>query len=137
MLDVEPKTRADASRSKSELRALANGLPTVSVVSVASYDVDATVRKITACFGHWLQFGVELIVVCTDRDGSVHHVLSSTGVRLIHAPVTTSESELRSLGLAAAQGDLVMLVDDPATANDNWISHLRGGAVTEALGALA
>jgi hypothetical protein len=133
MLDVNPRTRLEADRYRNALRGRANGLPTVSVVAVAGTDPEATVRETTSCYARWSHLGVELIVVCGDGETWEPAIAEiPDGIRVIYGPADATQSQLRSLGLASAIGDLVMLVDDPATARDEWLEHLRGaGRQTE------
>jgi len=81
----------------------------------------------------WSHLGVELIVVCGDGETWEPAIAEiPDGIRVIYGPADATQSQLRSLGLASAIGDLVMLVDDPATARDEWLEHLRGaGRQTE------
>src|SRR5690349_24464430 len=62
MLDLKGRTRSE-DRNHVAMSDRANGLPTVSVVAVAREDADVTIRDLTARYGRWAQFGVELIVV--------------------------------------------------------------------------
>ena len=97
----------------------------MSVVSVASDDSAATLRELAERAVRWERLGVELIIVCTSRRSTKSTVSAiSGGARLIYGPADASDSQLRAIGLAAATGDVVMLVDDPATADDAWIEHV-------------
>lgn len=126
MLDLKGRTRSD-DRNHAAMSDRANGLPTVSVVAVAREDADVTIRELTARYGRWAQFGVELIVVC-GGDTTWNQPVSALHpiVRVIYGPADASDAQLRSIGLAGAEGDLVMLVDDAATADEEWLAHLRG-----------
>ena len=71
----------------------------------------------------WERFGVELILVCARRTRWSAES-SAGGARVIYGPATATDSQLRTIGLEAATGDVVMLLGDPAAADDHWIERL-------------
>ena len=126
MRDFKPRTHLDAGY-RNAMRTRANGLPTVSVVAVAGDDPDAAIREMSACYAKWAHFGVELIVVCgADETWRPAMAALPQGLRIVFGPADANDAQLRSLGLASAEGDLVMLVDDLVLTDESWISHLRG-----------
>ena len=80
----------------------------------------------------WNRLGVEFIFVCGRRSRrAVESIAGSATV--ICGPSEATDSELRALGLDAATGDVVMLLGDPAAADDLWIERLIDiGVVREA-----
>jgi hypothetical protein len=72
----------------------------------------------------WERLGVELIVVCASRRATRSAAAAITGARVVYGPVGASDQQLRALGLAAATGDVILLVDDPTTADESWIEYV-------------
>jgi hypothetical protein len=128
MLDVKPRSRVDTSFEPRALRARGDGRPLVSLVCVASEDAASTFRELAERASRWQRLGVELIVVCAVRHSAATTAgVSSTGARLIYGPALATDQQLRTLGLAAAAGDVVMMVDDPTAADEGWIERLCAG----------
>ena len=110
--------------------------PKVSVVAITRDDAQAAVRMLAAVPTRWERFGVELIVVCAGRHGARASLSATNGVaRLIHGPADVSEQQLRAMGFAASTGDVVMLVDDLAAADESWIRHVSTTGVPRPPGA--
>lgn len=132
MLDVTPRMHSDAVDVRT-VRPSGKRGPRLSVVSVAQDDSPATLRSIAERCARWERLGIELIVVCACRHAARAMASGLAGARMIHAPDDATEVELRSLGLTAATGDVVMLVADPAAADDRWIEHLSTNSSARAL----
>ena len=99
--------------------------PKVSVVAVTREGAQTAARAIAGASFHCQRLGVELIVVCAGRQGGRSSLSATNGVaKLIHGPADVSEQRLRALGFAAATGDVVMLVEDLADADESWIRHV-------------
>ncbi len=72
--------------------------------------------------------GVELLIVCTTRPSAAALALmTAPGARIIYAPASATDQQLRAMGLAAAAGDVVMLVDEAAEADEGWMERLCAG----------
>jgi hypothetical protein len=124
--------RTDAVDARPMRAAVAHGCPRVSVVSVVDDDSPATLRVIAERSARWEHHGVELVFVCASRQPAGPSPSVFGGGRLLYAPADATEEELRAIGLAAATGDVVMLVGDAAAVDDRWIEHLSmtGGVRT-------
>jgi hypothetical protein len=126
MLDVKAKGAVDSGRDAHGARARHRDRPSMTIVSIATDDSVATLRSIGERSAHWERLGVERVIVCRRRpNGGPSFGAMSGGARLIYGPSEATERQLRGIGLLAATGDVVMLVDDPATADVHWIEHLR------------
>lgn len=128
MRDVRLRTHVDSPFEPRSSRTRGEGRPNVSVVCVASDEAVTVFRDLADRSLRWSRLGVEMIIVCAVRHSAASTALAvSAGARLIHGPPHTSRGQLRSMGLAAAAGDVVMLVDDPTTADEEWIERLCTG----------
>lgn len=100
--------------------------PRTSVVSVSSDRLASTARTFADRVARWRHAGVELILVCAGPHTTQAAVSAINGhARLIYGPPHATERELLTLGFAAAIGDVVVLVDDPAVADEKWIEHVN------------
>ena len=125
MLDVKPRSRIDTAFEPRSARSRGDGRPTVSLVCVASGDAPAMFRDLAERAPRWHRLGVELIIVSAVRhSAATTSLLGGSGARIIYGPAQSTDRHLRSLGLAAAGGDVVMLLDDPGTADEGWIERL-------------
>jgi len=80
----------------------------------------------------WDRLGVEFIFVCGRHCRRAVESIAG-GATVICGPSSATDSELRALGLDAASGDVVMLLADPAAADDLWIERLiERGVMREA-----
>lgn len=126
MLKLNSRTAPDLDEHYSAPRMRRGPLPTISVVSIAGVEVGATLRRMSLCYARWAKMGVEVIVICNGGQEWLPSHGHSAGLRVIQGPADATDSQLRAIGLAAASGDLVMLLDDLAAADDEWIEHLCG-----------
>ena len=125
MLDAKPGTRATGAYGPPSARVHHEGRPSVSVVSVSCDDGATLLRNMADRAARWQRLGVELIIVSASRQSTRSTVSAISGAaRLIYGPADATEPQLRAIGFAAATGDVVMLVDDPTTADDGWIEHV-------------
>lgn len=125
MLDAKPGWHSPRAYGPPSVRAHHDGRPSVSVVSVASDDGATLLRNMADRAAGWQRLGVELIIVCASRQSTRSTVSAISGAaRLIYGPADATEPQLRAIGFAAATGDVVMLLDDPTTADDRWIEHV-------------
>ena len=125
MTDVRQRSLLDTTLEPRSTRARRDGRPSVSVVFMASDDSPALLREMAERSSRWQRLGVELIVVCSSRLTTATIVsLMSGEARVVYGPPNATDLQLRAKGLAAASGDVVMMVDDPASADDGWIEHL-------------
>jgi hypothetical protein len=125
MLDVKPRSRIDTTLDPRPSRTRRDGRPSLSVVCVAGDDAPTIFRELAERSARWQRLGVELIIVCAARHSTAATALvTSAGARLIYGPTPASDRQLRSLGLAAAAGDVVMILNDPVTADEAWIERL-------------
>jgi hypothetical protein len=123
MLDAKPRSR-DTAFDPRPARTRGGGHPTLSIVCIASDD-STTFRELADRPARWQALGVELIIVCVTRHSAASTAsATSAGARLIFGPADATCQQLRSMGLAAASGDVVMLLDDPASADEGWIERL-------------
>ena len=135
MVEVKAGIRPDITQHARASRARHEGRPSVSIVSVAQDDSAANLKALAERAVRCARLGAELIVVCASRQSTRSTVSAISGsARLIYGPADATEPQLRAIGLAAATGDVIMLVDDPSTADDAWIEHVSiTGAVRSQL----
>ena len=125
MLDVKPRSRVDTVFEPRAPRIRGDGRPSVSLVCVATGDAPSLFRDLADRASHWHRLGIELVIVSAGRHSAASTaLLNGSGARLIYGLALASEPQLRSMGLAAAGGDVVMILDDPATADERWIEQL-------------
>ena len=106
--------------------------PNVSVVAVATQHSVSTLKSVAERAARWDRLGVEFIFVCGRPSRRAVESIAGNAT-VICGPSSATDSELRALGLDAASGDVVMLLGDPAAADDLWIERLIGsGAMREA-----
>ena len=99
--------------------------PRASVVSIST-DIAPSIRRSFADrVARWEHTAVELILVCIGHQTAQTLVTAVSGqARLIYGPPHATETQLIALGFAAAIGDVVILVDDPAIADARWVDHV-------------
>jgi len=125
MINFDSSMLPELTTDRGAVRPSRSSLPTISIVSVAGADLAETIRRMSVCYARWGTIGVELIVICSGDQSDTPGL--NGGPRVIHGPADATDSQLRAIGLAEASGDLVMLLDDPANADDEWIEHLSSG----------
>jgi hypothetical protein len=125
MLDVKPRTRIDLAPEARPSRPLREAGPTISLVTVVADDSAPGLRELSDRAQRWQGLGVEFVVVCAERQTAQLSVLAIlSGARLVSGPDDATLAQLRSLGLAAASGDVVALVDSDDSTDEGWIEHL-------------
>ena len=134
MNDIRTGRPPESSTTPRNPRALQPDRPTVSLVSVADELSPGDLRAFVDRAARWQHLGVELVVVCASRSIAESTVSAiSGGARLIYGPARATQAELRAVGISAATGAIVMLVDDPRTTDDEdqWIEHVMLTATLE------
>ena len=121
MLDVKPRSRTDITLERRASRPRRDGNPRISVVAVVSDESAAALRELADRASHWQRLGVEFVIVGVKRQ-IVSTIMS--GARMVYGPSDATTAQLRSLGLSAASGDVVVLLDGTASADDAWIEQL-------------
>lgn len=102
-----------------------DGRPRVSVVAVLHDDDGSTAAKLMAERGLRFERADLEVVLVYVGPRSAGPITGSFGARtrVVRAPADAAESQLRALGLTAATGDIVMMLDAPVADHD-WIDHL-------------
>ena len=84
----------------------------------------------------WVEDGIDVVVVCSCPPADREQIeRSHPDVRVVNARADEDLSTLRQLGVSAAQGDIVVIVDDTIGWTSSWRDHLPvaiGGAVLPA-----
>ena len=96
--------------------------PRVSVVlnsTNAEHETTLLERSI-----RWKHLDIEVVIVSTEYPGVSARVFGDT--RRVYAPADSSRTQRRALGLAAASGDLVIMMDGSQQPDDAWLGHLAG-----------
>ena len=100
-------------------------VPTVSVVVASNRDRSLLQSCLGSLLGQCQRMNAELVVA---RAGTAHDVASLAkgypGVRFVAAPPDASIPQLRAIGMAQAQGDVVALTEDHCIADENWVEAL-------------
>ena len=125
MLIVNPNSQTDSESQLPLARARHDGRPRVSLVAVLRDDDGSAATMLMTERGlRHERADLEIVLVCAGPR-SAGPISGSLGarMRLIRAPADAAESQLRALGLAAATGDIVMMLDDPAS-DHAWIDHV-------------
>jgi hypothetical protein len=96
--------------------------PRVSVVfNATGSEHDATLHERSV---RWKLLDVEVVIVSTEHAAAAGRVHSDA--RLVYAPTDSSRTQRRALGLAAASGDLVIMMEASQRPDDAWIAQLAG-----------
>jgi hypothetical protein len=97
--------------------------PSLSVVLVADGDCAELNRTIRSLDTQIAEYGAQLVIVRRNADPNIESALSQVArYRLVRAPDDCSRSEMRALGMAAAQGDIVVLRDNGSPVSSDWLS---------------
>lgn len=118
-------------RQRKQLRApRRGGVPTLTVVIASNArlsDLDACLADVC---GQCARFNAELIVV-RPATGSEIHLLSALypTARFVLAPADARASELRSAGMAEANGDIVVFTDDGTVKEKHWVAQIMATVV--------
>lgn len=109
-------------------RAREDGRPTISIVAVLRDESSAVTQHVAAQLTYWERRGFECVVV----HAGARQIPGVSGpgrpdsICCVRAPADATEAQLRSLGLAAASGDVVMLVSDAGEIDERWVEHVAG-----------
>lgn len=80
--------------------------------------------------------GIDVVVVCSCPAADRQRIAAAhPAVRVVEANVGDDIAELRQLGVSAARGDIVVIVDDTAGWNTPWRDHLPMAISSEMLSA--
>lgn len=89
-------------------------------------------RRLRA-WGQWVELGIDVVVVCSCPAAERQRIERlHPDVRVVKASADEELSVLRQLGVSAAQGDIIVIVDDAVAWTASWRDHLPaaiGGAV--------
>lgn len=97
--------------------------PSLSVVLVADGDCAQLYVTIRSLDSQIAEYGAQLVVVRRNADPGIESALSQVArYRLVRAPDDCPRSEMRALGMAAAQGDIVVLRDNASPVTSDWLS---------------
>ncbi len=126
----------------SELRAhrmhVAGIRPRVSFV-VAWQGCAKELSRRLQTWDRWVGDGIDVVVVCSCPPADRERVeRSHPDVRVVNAHADEDLSTLRQLGVSAAQGDIVVIVDDTVGWTSSWRDHLPiaiGGPLAPTSGA--
>lgn len=84
----------------------------------------------------WVDDGIDVVVVCSCSPADHQRIeRSHPGVRVVNASADEKLSALRQRGIAAAHGDIVVIIDDTVGWTSSWRDHLPisiGGEVIPA-----
>ena len=106
----------------SEYSGRRTGRPRVSVVfNSADSENDATLHERST---RWKQLEIETVIVSTEYFGRPARTF--TDARVVYAPADSTLAQRRALGLTAASGDLVIMMDASQRPDDAWIARLAG-----------
>ena len=87
-------------------------------------------------WGRWVELGIDVVVVCSCPAAERQRIERlHPDVRVVKASADEEMSVLRHLGVSAAQGDIVVIVDDAVGWTASWRDHLPaaiGGSVIPA-----
>jgi glycosyltransferase involved in cell wall biosynthesis len=99
--------------------------PTVSVVIASRARPEALAACLTAIVDQARRHGAEVIV--TRGSGDIETLQEAyPDIRFIAADPEADAPALRALGLAAASGDIIALVDDDRPVPPDWLDPLAG-----------
>jgi hypothetical protein len=112
-----------ASASEGGRRRVNQTSPSLSVVLVADGDCTELNRTIRLLDTQIAEYGAQLVIVRRNADPGIESALSQVArYRLVRAPDDCPRSEMRALGMAAAQGDIVVLRDNSSPVSSDWLS---------------
>jgi len=108
-------------------RAWTSQSPSLSAVLVSEGNHRDLERTICSLGPQIREFTAQLVVVrCNPEPGLEATIAAAVGrSRLIRAPDDCTRADMRALGMAAAQGDIVTLRDDTTPIGDEWLSNFR------------
>jgi hypothetical protein len=97
----------------------------LSVVVLATSDVSAVTRAVSALAPRCRDLDAELLVVSSGSEPLGSVLLPVDGVRFFAVPATASLAEMRELGMLEAIGDIVAIREDVAVGDGAWIDAFR------------
>jgi hypothetical protein len=81
-------------------------------------------------WGQWVEIGIDVVVVCSCPAAERQRIERlHPDVRVVKASAEEDMSVLRQLGVSAAQGDIVVIVDDAVGWTASWRDHLPAAIV--------
>ena len=112
------------------------GVPTTSVVVASLRGLEALDRVLGRLLPACEARGIE-VVVARNFSGDEYHQLETRypAVLFMPAPDGSSGRQLRFTGISAAEGDIVMMLDDDASVDDQWLSDLPSPPEADPAGA--
>jgi len=103
-----------------------DGRPTISVVVVSSGGTDRLEAHLAVLVEESEPLNAQLVVVRADGDAGLPGALRRfPDVRWVQAEADTGPRELRSRGMAEADGDIVVIVDDAEPVAAGRLGHLQ------------
>jgi hypothetical protein len=102
-----------------------DGRPMVSVVVASSQAPELLSACLAALAPQCAEHRAEIVVARRERVDDLAQRYPA--IRWVAGDSAADESQLRGLGLAAAQGDIVALTDDRRLMQPNWIGQLFQG----------
>ena len=110
------------------VRSRLTSAPRISVVVASDRSrtlLDACLRSLLPQCG---RLGAEIVVARPSELGDLAAVRRSyPGVRVVAAPERSTVPQLRSVGMAAAHGDIVAVTEDHCVADPDWLQLLANG----------
>lgn len=98
--------------------------PRVSFVAAWQGSPTELSRRLQS-WGRWVDEGIDVLLVCACSDADQQHIeRSHRGVRVIRASRSAELGALRQLGISAAHGDIVVIVDDTLGWSPSWRDEL-------------
>lgn len=112
----------------SELQAIrlsaARTRPRVSFVAAWQGSPAELSRRLRA-WDRWIDDGIDVVVACSCSPAEHQRIeRSHPGVLVVNASADEELSTLRQLGVSAAQGDIVVIIDDTVGWTASWRDHL-------------
>ena len=101
------------------------GVPTASVVVASKGSIEQLDRILAWLLPTCEAKGIEVVVARNFR-GDEYHQLESRhpDVLFMPAPDGAGARQLRFVGISAADGDIVLMLDDDMKADDDWLADL-------------
>jgi hypothetical protein len=98
--------------------------PRISFV-VAWQGAAAELSRRLRVWDRWVDDGIDVVVVCSCPTADREQIeRAHPDVRVVNARADEDLSTLRQLGVSAAQGDIVVIVDDTIGWASSWRDHL-------------
>jgi hypothetical protein len=124
-MTTPPQARVSTTvRTISAPAQLDHNRPRISVVIASRAEPDWLSAWLPAMAAQCEAAAVELIVVRTANVAGLRAQLRHRGVSVVFAGAEQTEDTLRSVGLAAASGDIILLVGDDHEIPRDWVSSV-------------